>query len=216
MNDLKHLLEVAATAPRSTPDPVDDLRRARVKARARTGRRLRLASATLALGAVVALGLDQMTAPTEPVGPTGPAGPDVSAGPAAGTEVRLVAGELDADPYTFDLVPEGWFVQGQNAYGVTIAPDDGTTSTSPDNFVGKLVILFDQNPPHGTPVSQEGRDFWVASSSDYVTVATRTRGNEPPGVVRVQYPVDAGWTETTMLEFLGSVHVGPGALPGQG
>lgn len=213
MNDVKHLLDVAATAPRPVADPADDLRRARAKARARTGRRLRLASATLALGAVAALGLDQVTAPTDP---TGPAGPGVSAGPAAGADVRLVAGELDADPYTFALVPQGWSVQGQNAYGVTIAPDDGTTSASPDVFVGKLVILFDQNPPDGTLVIDDGRDFWIRDSSDYVTVATLTRGDEPPGVVRVQYPVDAGWTQATMLDFLGSVHVGPGALPGQG
>jgi hypothetical protein len=216
MNDLKHLLDVAATAPRATADPADDLRRARTRARARTGRRLRVGSATLALGAVVALGLGQVTAPTEPGGPAGPAGPEASAESATSADVRLVAGELDADPYTFDLVPQGWSVQGQNAYGVTIAPDDGSTSASPDNFVGKLVILFDQNPPDGTPVTDDGRGFWVREGSDYVTVATLTRGDEPPGVVRVQYPVDAGWTRTTMVEFLGSVHVGPGALPGQG
>lgn len=216
MNDLKHLLDVASGAPRTDVDPADDLRRAKVRAQARTGRRLRLASATLALGAVGALGLGQVTPSTEPTGPSGPAGPGVSAGPATDTEVRLVSGELDADPYTFDLVPEGWSVQGQNAYGVTIAPDDGTTSASPHNFIGKLVILFDQNPPDGTPITQHGRSFWIRDGSDYVTVATLTRGDEPPGVVRVQYPVASGWTRTTMLEFLGSVHVGPGALPGQG
>ena len=133
-----------------------------------------------------------------------------------GAGVRLVAGTLDADPYTFGLVPEGWSVQGQNPYTVTIAPDDGSTSEHPDDFRGKLVIMFDQNPPDGARVTRDGRHFWLRDGSDYVTVATLTRGDEPPGVVRVQYPVDAGWSESTMLAFLGSVRVGPGALPGQG
>lgn len=210
MNDVKHLLDVAAGAPRPAADPADDLRRARRSARARTGRRLRIASAGLALVAVAALGLDQATTTTEPAGPEATASPESVAG------VRLVDGTFDADPYTFALVPQGWSVQGQSPYGVTIAPDDGTTSDHPDDFRGKLVIMFDQNPPDGTPVTLDGRDFWVGESSDYVTVATLTRGDEPPGVVRVQYPVDAGWSHSTMLDFLGSVQVGPGALPGQG
>jgi len=210
MNDVKQLLEVAATLPRSSVDPADDLRRARASSRARTGRRLRLGSAGLALAAVVAVGLGEVA--TDP----GPSGPGPSASPEAFADVRLVAGELDADPYTFAMVPQGWSVQSQNPYAVTIAPDDGTTSASPDDFRGKLVILFDQNPPNGDYVSNDGRDFWISVSSDYVTVATVTRGDEPPGVVRIQYPADAGWSHASMLEFLGSVHVGPGALPGQG
>ncbi len=130
--------------------------------------------------------------------------------------MQLVAATFDADPYTFDLTPAGWHVQSQNAFAVTIAPDDGSTSDSPDVFIGKLVILFDQNPLSGTSVDVDGRRFWLHSDSDYTTISTATRPDEPPGAVRIQYPDDAGWTRESMLAFLGSVHVGPGALPGLG
>ncbi len=47
-------------------------------------------------------------------------------------------------------------------------------------------------------------------------MATRTRGDEPTGVVRIQYPRDAGWDEDSMLAFLASVHVGDSARLGVG
>jgi hypothetical protein len=35
-------------------------------------------------------------------------------------------------------------------------------------------------------------------------------------MVRIQYPTGTGWTRETMLGFLASVHVGPGAQQGLG
>jgi hypothetical protein len=209
MTDLKPLLDIAASAPRPAADPAADLARARVKARTRAGRRLRLGSLGLALATVSVVGVAQVVDRHDQ--PLRPAGDAVST-----AEVRLVAQRLDATPYTFDLTPRGWRVQAQSAYAVTIVPDDGSTSADPDDFRGKLVILFDQNPAVGARLVAEGRDFWLTSDSAYTTISTRTRGDEPPGMVRVQYPDDAGWTRTTMLRFLGSVHVGTGALPGLG
>jgi hypothetical protein len=86
---------------------------------------------------------------------------------------------------------------------------------------GDAMVELDWDAPPGCPdgarVLTEDRVFWIrAGDSGYTTVATRTRADEPPGVVRVQYPDEAGWSNDTMLAFLGSVHVGPGALPGQG
>ena len=202
MSDLKRLLEPAAESTRPPVDPVDDLARARRAARTRTLRRVRLAVVTAAVVVVSAVGLNR------------PA--DDPAPPAAGGHVQLVAATFDADPYTFDLTPSGWHVQSQNAFAVTIAPDDGSTSDDPDVFIGKLVIMFDQNPLSGASVVVDGRRFWVHSDSDYTTLSTSTRQDEPPGVVRIQYPDEAGWTRASMLAFLGSVHVGPGALPGLG
>lgn len=60
--------------------------------------------------------------------------------------ITLVAMPLDAAPYTFDLTPQGWSVQAQKPTAVTIAPDDDSTSSDPDDFEGKLVITFDDNP----------------------------------------------------------------------
>ena len=62
-----------------------------------------------------------------------------------------------------------------------------------------------------------GRSFWVSDQGgDITTVSTRTVDGEPAGMVRIQYPSDAGWTHDTMLGFLAGVHVGPGARPGLG
>jgi hypothetical protein len=57
---------------------------------------------------------------------------------------------------------------------------------------------------------------WVHGDSGYTTVSTRTRPGEPRGVVHIQYPDDAGWQLATMVRFLDSVHVGPGAKAGHG
>ena len=47
-------------------------------------------------------------------------------------------------------------------------------------------------------------------------MATPTLPGEPEGVVRIQFPDSAGWTRDTMLQFLGSVHVGETAVHGVG
>ena len=209
MSELRNLFELAAGSPRAEVDPAADLARARTAARARKVRRLRLGTASLALIAVAGVGVAQVLANE---GSTGPGAPGVGSAAA----VHLVDSRFDADPYTFDLTPRGWHVQSQTAFAVSIAPDDGSTSEDPNDFVGKLVILFDQNEVSGKTVVVSGREFWIGSNTGYTTISTRTRGDEPSGVVRVQYPNDAGWTMRTMLAFLGSVHVGPGARPGQG
>jgi hypothetical protein len=202
VTDLKRLLEPAAETTRAPVDPIADLVRAQRTAKGRTLRRVRLAAVTAAVVVVSTVGLNRSA--------HDPTTPEVA------SKVELVAATFDADPYTFDLTPTGWHVQSQNAFAVTIAPDDGSTSDSPDVFVGKLVILFDQNPLSGATVDVDGRRYWLHSDSDYTTISTATRPDEPPGAVRIQYPDDAGWTRDSMLAFLGSVHVGPGALPGLG
>ncbi|CAI9418917.1 hypothetical protein [Nocardioides sp. T2.26MG-1] len=205
-HDLKDALGLVAETGRPVPDPGDDLARAQGAARARTRRRFRVGLAGLAVVSVLGVGsatlLDGTDQRTTQVSPGG---------------VQLVAERFDAAPYSFDLTPRGWSVQGQRPQTVTIAPDDGSTSSHPDDFVGKLVIMFDANPPDGREVEHDGRTFWVSDSGGgYTTMATRTRGDEPAGVVRIQYPRDAGWDEDSMLAFLASVHVGDTAQLGMG
>jgi hypothetical protein len=222
-HDLKRALQTAAESDRPAVDPADDLARAVSAARARTRRRFRVglagvaSVAVLGVGAAVVLDREQ----TDPgVSAPGTGTPDAVPG------VELVSETFEATPYTFDLTPRGWSVQGQRPNGVTIAPDDGSTSDDPDVFVGKLVIMFDANPPDGRVVDHDGRRFWVSGESGrttlaerqsgYTTLATRTRGDEPDGVVRIQYPNGAGWDEASMVAFLASVHVGPSAQHGFG
>jgi hypothetical protein len=203
--DLKRALEAAAGDEPRPADPSADLLRAQSAARARSRRRVRLGVAALTtaalIGAASVVALDGS--------PTGPPS-------AAAAEVQLVAEPLDATPFTFDLTPEGWSVQEQMPSAVTIAPDDGSTSASPDDFRGKLVILFDMNPPRGRPVEHDGRRFWAIDYPESTVIATRSIAGEPAGVVRIQYPRNAGWDLSSMIEFLASVHVGPQAQHGFG
>jgi hypothetical protein len=98
---------------------------------------------------------------------------------------------------------------------VTIAPI-GFPDQEPLSFPGKLVINYDQNPPYGEKVERDGRTFFVDAAGDTANIAVRTRADEPPGEVTIQYPTATGWTVEAMIAFLDGVHVGPGAQPGLG
>lgn len=214
-HDLKRALALAASTERSSPDPADDLARARTARTARTRQRVRVGLSGLAVVAVVGVGASVAVSGREaPAGPS--AGNGATSSPQTPEGVQLVAATFDAPPYTFDLTPQGWSVQGQNAFGVTIAPEDGSTTDMPDDFEGKLVIMFDARPPGGRAVDLDGRTFWITGDSGYTTISTRTAAGEPEGAVRIQYPDDTGWTEDTMLAFTASVHVGDDARYGGG
>jgi hypothetical protein len=107
-------------------------------------------------------------------------------------------------------------VQGAYAQGVTIA-EIGDDDQEPLSFLGKLVIMYDQNRPSGEAHEYDGRTFYVRQGdSDTSTVSVATRAGEPGGTVSVQYPDSAGWDAETMIEFLAAVELGDGAKPGLG
>jgi hypothetical protein len=214
MTDLHQLFELAGADPSVDGDALPgDLRRGRLALS--WARRRRAASGILGvvLAGAAGFGLTQ-------VGHGDRARPEQSNNRPSESEpparVVLLSQPLVAGPYEFAATPEGWKVQGENAFGVVIAPTDGSVSSNPDDFAGKLVILFDQNPPSGAERTVQGREFWLRGDSGYTTIATRTLPGEPEGVVSVQFPADAGWSEDTMLRFLSSVSVGPAARPGVG
>ena len=210
MNDLNTLLERAAGPAAAPVDVRGDLTRGH-RALARTRRRRGAAALVgVAAAGVVGVGTARFTDP----GDEGVAADDTSAH-GGSTGITFLAQPFEAGPYTFDQTPEGWEVQGADAYAVTIAPI-GFPDQEPLSFAGKLVILFDGNRPSGSPIDYHGRTFWIGGSNGSSTIATRTHRNEPRGVVSVQYPNDAGWTRDTMLAFLAGVHVGPDAQPGLG
>jgi hypothetical protein len=196
---LGHVLPDGAVAH----DPHDDLARARAALRARSRRRFRTGLGALALVVVAGVGvagvLDRATQPEDTT-------PSVTAG-----SIELLATTLHARPYSFDLTPQGWSVQAQSPYAVTIAPDDGSTSPDPDDFVGKLVITFDHNAMGGQLVAPGRRPVRLHGDSGYTTLSMRTSPGEPTGVVRIQYPDNSGWDRSAMVRFLRSVHVGDGA-----
>jgi hypothetical protein len=208
MNDLNDLLDRAAGPATAPVDAHADLSRGH-RALSRTRRR-RAAGGLLGVAAagVVGFGAVRIAQPDS-------AQPERAVEATRDGGITFLAQPFSAGPYTFDQTPQGWEVQGAFPQGVTMAPV-GFPDQEPLSFVGKLVILFDANPPSGDKVDLDGRTFWIRESEDYTTIATRTRGAEPTGVVSIQYPSNTGWTQDTMLTFLSSVHVGQAAQPGVG
>jgi hypothetical protein len=209
MNDLNVLLDRAAGPATAPVDAHADLARGH-RALSRTRRRRSaLGLLGVAATAFVGAGVARVAAPdTQDTMAT-----ETTHG-AAG--ISLLSQPFAAGPYSFDATPQGWEVQGGTDDEVTIAPV-GFPDQEPLSFVGKLVIMFDGNPPSGDKVDVAGRTFWVSDSDGgYTTISSRTRENEPAGMIHIQYPSGSGWTRATMLEFLAGVHVGAGAEHGLG
>lgn len=213
MTRLTDLLDLAAGPDDPGPaHATEDLRRGHRALRAGRARLLSTAAAGVTVAGLAAYAVT--SGPADP-GQRRDERPTASASSSPGQGIRLVSQPLEAGPYTFGSTPEGWHVQDVNPFGVVIVPETGVSS-DPDDFAGKLVVMFDRNPVSGEQVTYQGRDFWVRGDAGYTTILTRTRGDEPPGVVSVQFPDDAGWTHDLMLEFLSTVHVNDTARPGLG
>jgi hypothetical protein len=208
MTDLTDLLDRASDLG-ETPMPIDD-DLARGHAALRRQRRRR---GLVAVGSACAVGVL--------AGLAGPAildrdsGPNTTVTEGGQIDPALFAANESAGPYTFGKLPKGWEVQGEFPQGVTIA-EIGDDDQEPLSFLGKLVIMYDQNPPSGDRILSNGREFYSRGDSDHHTVSVRTRDGEPDGMVSVQYPDSAGWSVDTMIEFLDAVQVGEGAQPGLG
>lgn len=210
MTELRDLLDRASTAPADPVPVADDLARARTALRRR--RTWRTRTATLGVAALAAAGLGTSALLDGPERE-----PDRQESTLPGTDgrIRLVAADTQAGPYVIGKIPEDWAVQGENPYRVTIAPTDGSVGDHPDDFVGKLVVLYDQNPIAGEPVEHNGRTFHLLTDGDHTRILVETRAGEPEGVMTVQYPDDT-WPLKTMLEFADAVVVTDAAKPGVG
>jgi len=207
MTELKNLLDRASEPVDATLPPGNDLARGRAALLRRRARTVRIGS--LAATAVIAAGVVGFNALDDGPDTPGVVQDDRTEG------VQLVAADAEAGPYTFGKLPEGWEVQGVLSSAVTIAPV-GFKDQSPYSFLGKLVIMYDQNPTSGDVTSVNGRDFYSRGDSDHTTVQVATRPGEPDGVVSVQYPDSTGWDTDTMIEFLDAVQVNESAEPGVG
>ncbi len=208
MTDLTELLDRASDVA-ETPMPVtDDLARARAALRRQRRRRSLVAAGSVCAVAVLAGTVGPALVDDAPEGNTTTIESEDSLS-------MLVASTETAGPYTFGKLPRGWEVQGTYPQGVTIA-EIGDDDQEPLSFIGKLVIMYDQNRPSGDVTEYDGREFFTRGDSDHNTVSVRTRDGEPEGVLSVQYPDSAGWDVATMVEFLAAVEVGPGAQPGLG
>lgn len=219
MTDLNELLAKASEGDDSTSASVDaDLARARAAYDGR--RRLRATwitgAATFGVVAVVGASILVGNAGSDDVAVEPPATQKSTTDRGSSGDLRLVSSDAEAGPYSFGQVPDGWDFEAEGPFSVTFTPPGGGVNNSPDNFVGKLVVMYDQNRFGGDVQESGGREYTVGGDSGYSTISTPTLPGQPDGVVRVQYPDSAGWSDDTLREFLFSVTVNEGARPGVG
>ena len=227
MSDIEELLDQTARSVEVTPpaETVEaDLRRGRAAlARRRRGRAIRFsvagtAAAAALVGATMVAGnlggADETTSPA----PGSKIGANQGSGPHRGTSVGLVAYQGEQlDGFTVDQVPQGWYLQGSNAFSLTIAPQGDTTS--PDDFVGKLVVMLlsssaPQKLPQGEPVKVGEFDGVVTPGPPADTL---TYEDDAGHFVQIQaWTAALGWTNEQLASFAEGVQVTSQAQPGVG
>lgn len=216
MTDLRELLDRASGTADTTASSVpvtDDLARARTALR--RSRVWRTGAAAFAVAAVVAGGVTVAATTSSDNAPV--AARDQSPNDAAGDGIRLLSANVTSGPYTLGKLPEGWEIQGESPRNVVIAPAGGGVSPDPNDFRGKLVVNFEQNPlpEDAREVEWNGRTFYFGGDSGYTMIHVVTRAGEQEGKVVVQYPSE-NWSEENMLEFADAVRVNESAEPGIG
>jgi hypothetical protein len=227
MSDIKELLDRTAGSVEVTPsvETVEaDLRRGRAAlARRRRGRATRLSvvgtvAAVALVGATIVAGNLGGTDETSGPAPSPRIGADHGSGPDRGTHVRLVAYHGDQlEGFIVDQVPDGWYLQGSNAFRLTIAPQGDTTS--PDAFVGKLVVMLlsssaPQELPEGEPVQVGEYEGVVTHQTEADTLTYEDNAGH---LVQIQaWRAPLGWTNEQLARFAEGVQVTSHAQPGVG
>ncbi len=199
MTDLHNRLDrIAGPAAAPTTADVDaDLARGR-----RALRRRRTVQATggsaFAVAALVAAVSFATTGGT-PAGPGATRAADRPAATAAAVSLVAYKGEQPKG-FTVDKVPDGWFVQQDSSYSLTLAPDrvenpgpDADPSKDPvhdpQSFVGKIGVMLsskDQSGPgDGTAVKVGDKDGVLVKSPV---------GQTPDGPLPTPADGDTGWT----------------------
>ncbi len=225
MNEIKDALERTGRSAEVAPsnETVEaDLERGRVAlARRRRGRTIGwgiagITALVVAAAAIVAGNLGGTPDETRSSAAPRTGGP--ASAPAHGSSVRLVAYNGDQlEGFVVDQVPEGWFLQGSNAFRLTVAPQGDTTS--PDDFEGKLVVMLlsssaPQHLPQGDPVKVGGNDGVVSHQGPADTL---TYADDAGHFVQIQAWSSAlGWTNEELAAFAEGVQVTSDAQPGVG
>jgi hypothetical protein len=213
MTDLTDLLDSAAGQPPApTPDVVAaDLlrgRRALLHRRWARGSALVLAGAAAVAAMAVVPGYVGGDDEVQVVIPA--SGQQVDP-PNPGVDlVRFDAG-AHPKPLSPGEIPAGWTVSG-NEYALVLSPPG--LDTSPDDFVGKLVVYLDSGTPdESLPEAVEvavGDRTGYAIRADAAALQVWVRQDDGTAL-RAQAPLDLGWDEATLGRFLGGVQVGAGA-----
>jgi hypothetical protein len=227
MSDIEELLDRTARSVDVTPsaDTVEaDLRRGRAAlARRRRDRAIRfsvagMVAAALLVGTTIVAG--NLGGTDENTGP--PSGPRIdaneSSGPALGRSIRLVAYHGDQlEGFIVDQVPEGWYLQGSNTFRLTVAPQGDTTS--PDAFIGKLVVMLLSSSvpaelPNGEPVKVGPYDGVVTHDEVADTLTYQDGAGHFVQIQAWRTPLE--WTNEQLASFAEGVQVTSDAQAGVG
>lgn len=200
MSDLRHHFEkIAGPVPaQAAPAAVEaDLTRGR---RALRRRRTVQSIAGSAFG-VAALAAAFAVATS---GTSESANAPIAQGPAAESRavaspvaVQLVAykGEQPKG-FTVDKVPSGWYIQGDDAYSLVIAPKNTPTAVpssaglnDPHSFVGKIAVMLESKDQSGP--SREGKKVKVGDQ-DGLLLKSLNAVN-PDGSIPTATSGDTGW-----------------------
>jgi hypothetical protein len=119
--------------------------------------------------------------------------------------------------FTVETVPDGWKVQGANAYVLLITPPSGV-SPSLDDFVGKLAVMLESQDASGP---YEGKQIAVGDAQGVISRPgdgygqlhwTDAQGHH----LVVQWPDDKQWTDQQVADFAAGVTVTSDAKAGRG
>ncbi|GAA1656855.1 hypothetical protein [Actinoplanes couchii] len=241
MTDLRgHLEDIAGPVTPVAPGQIEaDVLRGRRATRQRRSMQAVVGS-LFGVAALTAV----FTIPSGGVG-AGPQGPTAAAPPAVVTAVDLVAYQ-GAQPkgFTVDKVPAGWFIQSDDNYSLTLAPEkvrnpgpDVDPSAQPEydpaNFVGKIGIFLESRDQSGP--GRDGIDLTVGDGTGVLVkhlppmIPGQPDGDpngdygwslwvpQPSGIwLIVQFPERLDMSREQMAELAAGVHVHRNASQGAG
>lgn len=175
------------------------------------------AFAAAALAAAVAFATTGGAAPAG----TAPLAQDASVtgtAPASGVKLVAYTGE-QPEGYTVDKVPDGWEIQGVDAYVLTLAPKnakDKNVHSFKDKVVVMLQSVDDTSTPKGEKVDIAGKPG-VLGKAEGQTTGWWLFVDQPSGPrLQVQVWDGLGWSKADVTAFAAGVHVNENAKPGRG
>ena len=208
------LNELAGPLTQPSPEQVDaDVARGRRALRRR--RALQATGGSAVAAAVLAAALTYGAVGSNPSVPSTAAG---SSAPAATTPLRLVAFQGEQpEGYTLDTIPDGWEIQGVNAYRLTLAPI-GASDQEPDSFAGKIVVMLQADEgfvPEGTTVRVGDRSGVLVDSPDGLARTLWIKHSADAWVL-VQVWRGLGMSVDDIADLAAGIHVHADAQPGHG
>jgi hypothetical protein len=207
---MNHLVEelgrLGAGADQSTPDDV--VRRDLLRGRAALTRR-RVRRSVTGLGATAATAVLALAI----VG--GQSSPDPDPHPVArGLDLVAYTG-TQLPGFTVEKVPEGFVLQGANAYSLDIALPGNHTSLN--DYRGKLVVMLQSKDATGTPTGKQveinGRPGTI---STFDPAAKQLYYSDGAHQIVVQSPTELGLSDAELVEFASGVTVTAEAVAGVG